>query len=394
MQQIDKLITTLGIGNYKVATYRLHENEELVVTPFFPVAVVRWFRPKEVHVLLTGTARKHENWLHCRTALADLMPAENIHEARIPDGKSEQELWQIFGAIEAIVSSGDKVVMDITHSFRSLPMLSLLVIAYLRQVKGVQVERILYGAFDAQDAQGVAPVFDLTPFVSLLDWLTAAKIFMETGDGRELANLMRNAQADAHKAGRPKSPRMLIPASEKIKQVSESLLTNRIPALAPAVQGLETVLAQPQTENEVATWLPPLVPLLRQIGQAYKPFSENSLRAQAELIAWYAERGHTLHALTLAREWLISHELEQNEGDLLDLEAREAVNKQFNDRTEAGEKTPVVEAWQLLSGLRNDIAHCGFRKDFATTHTLRQAAERAYEIISQILRSENAERNI
>jgi CRISPR-associated Csx2 family protein len=95
------------------------------------------------------------------------------------------------------VQEGDEIVFDITHGFRSLPMIAMLTIAYLKQVKGVKVQHVSTG-FDAKDEQGT-PVFDLTPFANLLDWLAAAKMFTATGDSSELGRLIQDVQDAAHR---------------------------------------------------------------------------------------------------------------------------------------------------------------------------------------------------
>jgi CRISPR-associated Csx2 family protein len=71
-----------------------------------------------------------------------------IVEVDIPDGKSEEELWEIFEAISKAVQEGDEIVFDITHGFRSLPMIAMLTIAYLKQVKGVKVQHVVYGVYE------------------------------------------------------------------------------------------------------------------------------------------------------------------------------------------------------------------------------------------------------
>jgi CRISPR-associated DxTHG motif protein len=41
----------------------------------------------------------------------------------IPEGRSEQELWEIFDRVASAVDEGDTILLDITHAFRSIPMI-------------------------------------------------------------------------------------------------------------------------------------------------------------------------------------------------------------------------------------------------------------------------------
>ncbi|MHA1267848.1 MAG: CRISPR-associated protein Csx20, partial [Candidatus Helarchaeota archaeon] len=71
-------------------------------------------------------------------------------------------------------------------------MLALVVLNYLRVIKGITIKRIFYGAFETigriKDAGKLAPenrhvpIFDLTPFENLLSWATAADHFIQTGN--------------------------------------------------------------------------------------------------------------------------------------------------------------------------------------------------------------------
>ena len=61
----------------------------------------------------------------------------------IPDG-GEESYWAIFEDQPA-VADNDSVWLDITHSFRYLPMLAYAVLQYLQDVRGITVNGIYYG---------------------------------------------------------------------------------------------------------------------------------------------------------------------------------------------------------------------------------------------------------
>ena len=52
------------------------------------------------------------------------MQAE-VQRIFIPKGQSEQEIWEIFQIVYDRLKSGDEVIFDITHAFRSIPMLAI-----------------------------------------------------------------------------------------------------------------------------------------------------------------------------------------------------------------------------------------------------------------------------
>ena len=374
-----KLITFLGTGNYESANYRW--NDQTHETPFVQEAFVHWLQPEVTCVLLTEGARaKHWNDLRRR-----LQGHTQTIEIDIPDGKSEAELWQIFAAISDAVQDGEEIVFDITHGFRSLPMIAMLTIAYLKQVKGVIVQYVLYGAYEARDDQG-APVFDLTPFADLLDWLVAAKMFTATGNSSELGHLIREVQNNAYRnrgAYGENLPRALKNFGMALEEVSDDLLLARVPNLPDSIRKLAQ--RQSEADTEVSQWTPPLTLLLDKIAATYAPFQDDSLPTQAALIRWYLDHNHIMQAVTLAREWVVSDYARQKSLSRGDAEA------ELNQRANNQENDELVQLWSSIRNIRNDLAHCGFGRaegQVLPAASIRQNAEEFVLQIEELARQE------
>jgi CRISPR-associated DxTHG motif protein len=371
-----KLITFLGITDYEEVEYRWHDLSK--PTKFVQEALVRWLQPETTCVLLTKEARKkHWNDLSQR-----LQGHTQIVEVDIPDGKSEEELWEIFAAISKDVQEGDEIVFDITHGFRSLPMIALLTIAYLKQVKGVKVQYVLYGAYEARnDKDQVAPVFDLTPFANLLDWLAAAKMFTATGDSSELGRLIQEVQNDAYRnrgAYGENLPRALKNFGIALEEVSNDLLLARVPNLPKSVSNL--IEKQKRASAEVSQWVPPLRLLLDKIAATYAPFQDDSLPNQAKLIRWYLNHNHIVQAMTLAREWVVSYHLHKEGKDWRDAAARKQMENQLN------ESLKQEALWSDIITIRNDLAHCGFGRAEGQVLSATSIRQNAEEVVKQIER--------
>jgi CRISPR-associated protein DxTHG motif len=371
-----KLIAFLGTGEYKCATYRW--NDQTYKTSFVQEAFVHWLKPETTCVLLTKEARKkHWNDLSQR-----LQGHTQIVEVDIPDGKSEAELWRIFEKISDAVCEGDQIAFDITHSFRSLPVIALLTIAYLKQVKGVKVQYVLYGAYEARnDKDQVAPVFDLTPFADLLDWLAAAKMFTATGDSSELGQLIQEIQNDAYrnrKAFAENLPRALKNFGAALAEVSDDLLLARVPNLPKSVSNL--IEKQKRASAEVSDWTPPLTLLLDKIANAYEPFQDDSLPTQAALIRWYLDHNHIVQAMTLAREWVVSYHLHKEGRDWRSRKEREQMEKRLRESLQQD------SLWSKIAEIRNDLAHCGFGREERQVLSATSIRQNAEEVVKQIER--------
>jgi CRISPR-associated DxTHG motif protein len=345
-----KLIAFLGTWEYKCATYRW--NDQTYKTSFVQEAFVHWLKPETTCVLLTKEARKK----HWGDLCQRLQEHTQIVEVDIPDGKSEEELWEIFEAISEVVQEGDEIAFDITHGFRSLPMIALLTIAYLKQVKGVKVQHVVYGVYERDNP--MAPILDLTPFADLLDWLAAAKIFTATGDSSELGQLIQEIQDDAYRnreAYGENLPRALKNFGAALAKVSDDLLLARVSNLPKSVRKLAE--RQSAADTEVPQWARPLTLLLDKIADAYEPFQDDSLPTQAKLIRWYLNHNHIVQAMTLAREWVVSYYAQQK--SLSRNDAEDELNQRANNQ----ENDELVQLWSSIRNIRNDLAHCGFGRE-------------------------------
>lgn len=119
--------------------------------------LIAWLAPQETLVLLTNEAKVHKHWKNLRQrsqSQTQLTPVD------IPSGKSKAELRQIF---------------DVTHGFRSLPMLPLLASAFLRVAKNIKMQDIMYGAFDARDENNQVPLFG---GIGSRRWISFLKVVM------------------------------------------------------------------------------------------------------------------------------------------------------------------------------------------------------------------------
>jgi CRISPR-associated Csx2 family protein len=62
----------------------------------------------------------------------------------------------IFEALDARLAPDEQVVLDITHSFRSMPVHAIVALGALRWLKGIELVDILYASLDERGADGVA----------------------------------------------------------------------------------------------------------------------------------------------------------------------------------------------------------------------------------------------
>lgn len=142
-----KAITFLGAGRAFETVYVMPDGREHTA-PFFGVALARFYPDLTMRVFVTEKAR--ETHLAQFQQLVEDYVAE-LEPVDIPDGANEEELWALFQTVVDQIEDREPVIFDITHGFRSLPFLSFLAAAYLRTVKEIDLQAVLYGNFEARD---------------------------------------------------------------------------------------------------------------------------------------------------------------------------------------------------------------------------------------------------
>jgi CRISPR-associated DxTHG motif protein len=347
------VLSFAGTGKYQQTEY-VWANHQPHNTTLFQSALRHWF-PEAHLIILESEGARNTNGEQARQEIP------NAKFIEIPIGKSDAENWEIFNTLVSLLPSPTQLVFDITHGFRSMPILAMLVISFLRTAKHVELKYLLYAAFET----GVTPtpVFDLAPFVTMLDWANATSRFLETGDARKLKPLIREQQ-----------PAPLNKVADKLEKLSAAITLNRATEIAQFSQDVTTEIGTARTTK----WEDrhqPFQLLLDRIEQGIKPLAvpehapaTDVLASQYNLIFWYANRDHFAQAIELAREWMVSvcgwkrngfYSTDKNERKTAEDWLGAQANLLRSKTTVSVEWQAFIVAWNNLYQLRNDIAHFG-----------------------------------
>jgi len=165
-------ISFLGTSRYKRCLFQNpRRNGEECETPYIQEALIKFFfvgnstSNDRILIFMTDEARK-KNWEDnetegLRSRIGKLGFANITETIKIPAGKNKEELWQIFNIIYSKLQESDRIILDITHGFRYQPMLMLILLNYARFLKNIEIERVYYGALEAQDNNDIIETFDL-----------------------------------------------------------------------------------------------------------------------------------------------------------------------------------------------------------------------------------------
>jgi CRISPR-associated Csx2 family protein len=115
-------------------------------------------------------------------------------------GVNEEELWNNFSILLEMskhFEAGDEIYLDITHAFRSLPMMSFVMTEFASQVSEIdfKLSSIYYGMFeysmDPQNPQkGVTPIVDISIIYELHQWIRAIDAMKNYGNLDPLVKLL------------------------------------------------------------------------------------------------------------------------------------------------------------------------------------------------------------
>lgn len=326
---------------------------------------------------------------------------KRIEAVEIPNGENTEQMWETFKKITEKVNENDQVIFDITHGLRSLPFLVFLFAAYLKAAKNVNISGIYYGAWELGSSNnGIAPVINLSEFISMLDWITATDQFIQTGNGQFLANLLLNAnEASQDLAFGVNSISQGLQLLRPMEVLEKSALLPELIAKA-----MPTV-----SQSEL-----PFLTLLSRVEKDYGKFGlknpidyrvspQSCLLRQLKMVEWYIEKGQIVQALSIAREWLPSllcyhfklNPLDKTSRDEMELLLNGGKIKDKDGNTIR--ESSYLASWSSISkekrkrlnklwggdlnlaNLRNDVLHAGFRKNPKNAEDIIQQTKQVVE---------------
>ena len=342
-----KFLSFLGTNNYVACTYFL-AGQEVADVRYVQEALVKlhcsdWTPEDQIIIFVTPEAHR-KNWAdnghipensaglyRCLSALN--LPCR-IRPVSIPNGKSEEEIWDIFGTVCNELANSDAVTLDITHALRSLPLLAMDVLQYIRVLRNVRLQGIFYGAFEALGSVGEvkkmmvadrrAPIFDLTSFARLADWSVAVDRFLAAGNAGMIHELVSREAIRFIKAG-PNDTRhgeaiAVKNLAKRLLDFTKAMSTCR----GLSISQCATSLNQALDNYQQAALVPPLVPLLEKIRERTAGFSgTNEISDGISAARWCLEHNLIQQAYTILQETVVSFFLIKAEGGLNDSQSVE-----------------------------------------------------------------------
>lgn len=396
-------LSVLGTGSYVPCTYYLGDKEVCHVR-FAQEATIGiccrgWGKGDRAVVFTTDEAYRI-NWLDgesegLKTRLETMARDLSVESRRIPAGRSMEEIWEIFEVIFQEIGQGDHVVFDITHAFRSLPMLAFVILGYAKVLKAIHIQGIYYGALEAlgplQEVRNLppeqrrVPLFDLTPFDALMEWTVAVDRFLGAGDALPLCRLADDVCSPVlHETrGRHPTASTFKKTARRLMNFTENLATCRAPNIGKNAQHLKNLLDKAIYEEPV-TGLRPLVPLLEKVKRDIEPFCGELVADGIQAARWCLRHNLVQQAYTILEETVLTYVLMAlgRDKDIMDISTRLAASSAFGiARDKKPEEQWQGEARKKPEFVKQVLDFISDRKEFAVQfgelHSLRNTINHA-----------------
>jgi hypothetical protein len=364
------VISFLGTGDYKKVIYEI--DGKRFETEYFPEAVNSIMKPDKAFMIVTKESKeKHGTVLSKRMDYIELL---------IPLGKNDDELWSIFNSIVSAIPENSDVVFDVTHGFRTQPIFILASMVYLRTLKHISVNNIFYGAYEARDLKtNIAPVFDLKPFLDLMDWAYATHEFINNGYAKGLKDILSDIHANTYTEDSIFKSEKLHSAGSILYDFSESFSVLNIKDLFSASGKFVNIIPKIKDDSNNIARAKPFVSLLNKIEDKFSQLSikvncsnDEFIKANINLINWYMETEHYQQAITLMNELIITRNCLLSNADPYCKKERDRIAgimyKDYKtlldgDKKEIDKNMKLLILDNKLRDLRNEINHAGMREN-------------------------------
>lgn len=394
-----KFISILGTGNYAKTKYYWKDKSNFVETHFAQEASIKlicnhFTNEDEIIIFVTDKSEK-TNWVEQPegknyAGLSAVLSPLNIplKSVRIPDGNTEDELWQIFETIFANIDNNDELYIDITHSFRSLPMILIVLLNYAKVLKNVQIRSITYGNWEGRDNDNFSPIIDLTPLSELQDWTIAANNFIKYGNAKMLVDLTNKEIQPILKEtqGKNEAAADLRTFSKQLKEFSDVISTVRGKKLYEEnlPGSIKDTLKKVKNSNNL---IAQLNPILEKIEEKLSEFDSDPIKRLYNAVKWCIDHEMYQQAYSFCVEATLTKICNDNNLKIDDIINRTLVNSAvyikksnipfdiWNETCKNNkiivetlinyfsDKSDLVENIVKLNDLRNDFMHAGFREN-------------------------------
>jgi len=411
----------LGTNDYKECLYEFTK-EESHQTCYTQLAILKKHKNDigKIIVFLTEDARK-KNWEGVGKLKEQIKSITSINpvEVDIPNGFNNEDLLGIFTRITNSIDENAELIIDVTHSFRSLPITLSSVLNYLKSTKNCKIYKIYYGAFEVlgnpRDVDNkpieerIAPMLDITYLDTIQEWAKAVDNLLKFGNANLLNELSQNAIKPIliETQGKDENASTIRKIVKDLVHLTENLYTCRSKELLAFNFDEFNKLLNSIIQNDKL--LPQVITPLKKIQEKTKTFNnQNKTKNLILLVEWCLDFNWIQQAYTLLQESIISFILEKLNQNYINEDTRNSLSsaitiyhrniqesewkgdknqiKTFLNNSENNEQIKhLINVYVNLSDCRNDINHAGYRQNSRNPDALKNEIRNYFNQVTKLI---------
>jgi len=121
----------------------------------------------------------------------------NIIPLIIEEDMSPEGQWNWFEIILDNIDYGDELTVDLTHGYRSIPIVFSTAVNFLQKAKNITLGAVYYAAYEKN--KSLVPIMDMKDFYIINEWAEAVSRLIEDADARKMTAVAQ--QTDSFQAG-------------------------------------------------------------------------------------------------------------------------------------------------------------------------------------------------
>lgn len=430
-------ISFLGAGFYEECTYfdscnHYKRTRYIQEATLEQIGVKSWAPTDAVRFFITDKA-KADNWdkdneIRYNTKLKKDVSyirlgkiIENLHlnvdikpVFEVPVGNNEEEMWKIFQMVFDEIHEGDELYIDLTHAFRYLPMLVLVLSNYAKFLKNIKIAHLSYGNYEVHDDNGNAPIVDLLPLTKLQDWTSAASEYLNHGYAAKLKDNIMETLRPLLKSSDTRTDNVT-----NVREFASSLSTFAAERLMCRGIDIENGTAENDLSDVISrienTGIAPLNPIFHKIRESISKY-DNSIDNCISAAKWCSDRNLYQQAATLLREGVVSYfckkhrdvfRMDNKDDRTIVSDTFQIIKKNMpEDKWNVDEKdrskvkvllqdkqfanNELVAKFISLRDLRNDYNHAGFRENATSSKKLVDKIKNAIDTFTKFLSADTS----
>ena len=364
------LVSSLGIGrkkegSYQKATYEIGEKryqtsfisdalmQHLDIDKLFLVGTKKsiW---DEAYLVFGGSDESYHEELYDKKESAevtsevlrafDKILPKGSKSSIIDYGIDEEEIWSNFEQFLSIakeIEDGDELYLDITHSFRSLSLMSFVMSQFASSVsdKEFKLAGVYYGMFEySSDNEGITPIVDIKILLEIQEWIKAIDAIKNYSDFNLLVRLLEENKIEQNVQN------TFINLSNNISLANIASIGQFIGSASKKIRTIES------SQNKIIQLLAPeIIALVEELEQ------ERASDFQYNLAKWFYKNKNYVSAYIALYEAIITKSCELSGYDISNHDLREEAKKSLGDDRYG--KYFYTKYDDSISKIRNSIVH-------------------------------------